>query len=127
MSRVGALPIEMTRAATGLATVGHARRIHGEPFENVLERTIRRSAPVTFSAHALNRLSARKIRISEPERERINQAADHAAAKGARESLFVGPNYALVVSIHNRTVITAMDLARMRESVVTNIDSAVWL
>ncbi len=50
---------------------------------------------------------------------------DKAAAKGARESLILMDNLALVVSIRNRTVITAVDEKRMKEHVFTNIDSAV--
>ena len=50
---------------------------------------------------------------------------DVARAKGARSSLILTEAGAFVVSVSNRTVITAMDPAQMRERVVTNIDSAV--
>ena len=50
---------------------------------------------------------------------------DRAAAKGAKESLVLVDNAALVVSIKNRTVITAVDQAHLKENVFTNIDSAV--
>ena len=52
-------------------------------------------------------------------------AVDRAAAKGARESLVLVDDTAFVVSVRNRTVITAVDRARMRDQVFTNIDSAV--
>ena len=63
--------------------------------------------------------------------DRLNKAVDRAAAKGARDALVLIPgasrtdDLALVVSVVNRTVVTAMDGERMRESVFTNIDSAV--
>ena len=48
-----------------------------------------------------------------------------AAAKGAKESLVMVDNVALVVSVKNRTVITAVDQANLKDNVFTNIDSAV--
>jgi flagellar operon protein len=50
---------------------------------------------------------------------------DRAAAKGARESLVMMDDVALVVSVKNRTVITAVDRAHLKDNVFTNIDSAV--
>ena len=52
-------------------------------------------------------------------------AVSKAAAKGARESLILLDDLALVVSVKNRTVITAIAPDRIRENVFTNIDSAV--
>ena len=50
---------------------------------------------------------------------------DKLAAKGGRESLVLVDRMAFVVSVKNRTVITAVDQAGMRDQVFTNIDSAV--
>ena len=56
----------------------------------------------------------------------LKSAVDKAAQKGARESLILMNNdLALVVSVTNRTVITAMDGSSIRDNVFTNIDSAV--
>src|SRR5947199_173471 len=52
-------------------------------------------------------------------------AVQRAAAKGARESVVLVDGTAFVVSVRNRTVITAVDAQHMREHVFTNIDSAV--
>jgi flagellar operon protein len=49
------------------------------------------------------------------------------AQKGGRESLIMLGDAALVVSVKNRTVITAMDRGSMQGNVFTNIDSAVVL
>ena len=46
-------------------------------------------------------------------------------AKGAKESLILMDQLALVVSVKNRTVITAVDGASLKDNVFTNIDSAV--
>ena len=50
-----------------------------------------------------------------------------AAAKGARSSLVLMDKAALVVSVPNRTVITAVDKAALKENIFTNIDSAMIL
>jgi flagellar operon protein len=50
---------------------------------------------------------------------------DKAEAKGAKESLVLVDDVALVVSVKNRTVITAVDRQHLKENVFTNIDSAV--
>ena len=57
----------------------------------------------------------------------MNAMADKAAEKGAKQSLFMMRDVAMVVSISNRTVITAVDQSSMRENVFTNIDSAAIL
>lgn len=77
------------------------------------------------SGHAQNRLNSRGIEMDQAAWDRVKEGVDRAAAKGARESLVLMDNVALVVSIKNRTVITAVDKASLKESVFTNIDSAV--
>jgi flagellar operon protein len=58
--------------------------------------------------------------------ERLHAAVDKAAGKGSRETLVLMDNQlAFVVSVRNRTVITAMDGATVKDSVFTNIDSAI--
>jgi flagellar operon protein len=56
---------------------------------------------------------------------KINSAVDKAAAKGAKESLILMQDMALIVSVPNRTVVTAMDKQSMQDNVFTQIDSAV--
>lgn len=77
------------------------------------------------SGHAQNRLNSRGIEMDEAAWDRVKGGVDRAAAKGARESLVLMDNVALVVSVKNRTVITAVDQASLKDSVFTNIDSAV--
>lgn len=83
--------------------------------------------PVRLSAHAEDRLRASGRQLTPAEMDRLAGAMDRAAQKGARESLVLLPDLALVVSVRSRTVITAVDGQRMRENIFTNIDSAVIL
>jgi flagellar operon protein len=81
-------------------------------------------AALKFSAHAQQRLQSRNISLSQDDLAKMNAMADKAAAKGAKQSLFMMHDTAMVVSIPNRTVITAVDKQSMKENVFTNIDSA---
>ena len=82
------------------------------------------SQPLRFSNHAMARLQSRNITLSSDDVDRMNVMADKAAAKGSKQSLFLMNDVAMVVSITNRTVITAVDQDSMKENVFTNIDSA---
>ncbi len=98
----------------------------GPSFRSVLEQqqSATSAQPLKFSAHAMQRLQSRNIQLSNEDMARMNAMADKAAQKGAKQSLFMLRDVAMVVSIKNRTVITAVDGDSMRENVFTNIDSA---
>ena len=57
----------------------------------------------------MQRLQSRNITLTSEDVSRMNDMADKAAAKGAKNSLFIVRDTAMVVSIKNRTVITAVD------------------
>ncbi|MBS1717938.1 MAG: hypothetical protein JSS72_09440 [Armatimonadetes bacterium] len=78
-----------------------------------------------LSGHAQTRLQSRNIELSKDEWDRVVGGVDKAAAKGAKESLVMLDQVALVVSVKNRTVITAVDKENLKDNVFTNIDSAV--
>ena len=73
------------------------------------------------------RLQSRNITLSADDMKKLSAMADKAAAKGAKQSLFMMRDVAMVVSIKNRTVITAVDQNSMRDNVFTNIDSAALI
>jgi len=92
-------------------------------FDQVLNQTL---GGVKFSQHATQRLQTRNINLSNDQMNQLKTAVDKAAQKGARESLILMNNdLALVVSVTNRTVITAMYGSIFWVYVFTNIDSAV--
>lgn len=100
-----------------------APAVQGPSFDQVFQRELT-PEEIKFSAHAQQRLSLRSG-LSETELKRLEDGVAKAAQKGARESLILMDNLALIVSVKNRTVITAVDGQRMKENVFTNIDSAV--
>ncbi|MDR3606763.1 MAG: TIGR02530 family flagellar biosynthesis protein [Oligoflexia bacterium] len=82
-------------------------------------------APLKFSAHASQRLQDRKIALDTGTMTKVNEAVDKAEAKGLDDALILTKDAALIVSVKNRTVITAVDRNSMTGNVFTNIDGAV--
>lgn len=82
-------------------------------------------ASIRWSSHARARLMQRGIELTTEQHSRLEAAVDKALAKGAKDSLVLLDDTALVVSAQNRTVITALGMHQAKENVFTNIDSAV--
>jgi flagellar operon protein len=78
-----------------------------------------------FSKHALERLQRRGIELDPATMKRLDEGVTRAAGKGSRDSLVLVDGTAFVVSVRNHTVITAVGTEHMKDSVFTNIDSAV--
>ncbi len=88
-------------------------------FSEILENRLK------VSGHAQTRLNSREIQLDRAAWERVIQGVEKAAQKGAKESLVLVDDIALVVSVKNKTVITAVDQAKLKDNVFTNIDSAI--
>ena len=97
--------------------------LKGPAFDEVLRQRV---GAVKFSGHALQRVERRGIDLDANQTlPRLESGVERAAQKGARDSVVFVDGTAFVVSVRNRTVITAVDSDHMREHVFTNIDSAV--
>ena len=96
----------------------------GGSFTDALARA-QESPRVQFSKHALARVQRRGIELGANTLGRLAQGVDRAASKGSRDSLVLVDGTAFVVSVSNRTVITAVGSEHMKDNVFTNIDSAV--
>jgi flagellar operon protein len=96
----------------------------GPSFADVLrDRT--GTQPVEFSKHAVQRLERRNLAVDPAAMQRLQDGVDRAAGKGARDAVVLVDDTAFVVSVRNRTVITAVGRDQMKDHVFTNIDSAV--
>ena len=98
------LPVQ--KPGQGTSAQPSAKTADGQSFNQVFAQEL---TGVKFSQHALQRLSSRNIKLDGSDLARISGAVDKAAQKGARDSLILMNDLALVVSVKNRTVITAMD------------------
>lgn len=115
--------LEQARAAAQAEAVPTPPRLQRPASSGFARVLADRQAGLKFSAHAQERLAARPL--DSHDLARIEAAVRQAAQKGARESLVLYDDLALVVSVRNRTVITAVDQARRRGNVFTNVDSVV--
>jgi len=119
------LPERIQRPQVTPAKRPGVSRPKGPDFKSTLDQALDKSKGVNFSAHAKARLHSRGVDLSEGKLEALSQAIDKADARGARESLILSDEAAYVVSVKNRTIITAFDRGNLRDGVFTSIDSAV--
>jgi flagellar operon protein len=87
--------------------------------------TVGADGTLSFSKHALERVQRRGIALDPTTLGRLHEGVVRAAGKGSRDSIVLVDGTAFVVSVSNRTVITAVGSEHMRDHVFTNIDSAV--
>ncbi|CAN7520481.1 TIGR02530 family flagellar biosynthesis protein [Paenibacillus sp. LjRoot56] len=80
---------------------------------------------VKFSHHAEVRLKERGIQLKPEQIEKMNNAIDKAASKGAKDALLILAGNGYIVNVPNRTVVTALDGQAMNDHVFTQIDSAM--
>jgi len=110
---------ELLQGQPAPAAAPAADAVAGSDFGALLQDRLK------VSGHAQTRLQSRNIALSQDDWNRVMSGVDKAAAKGSKESLVMVDNVALVVSVKNRTVITAVDQDHLKDNVFTNIDSAV--
>ncbi len=111
---------------------------NGESFLDALKQTDKKSESknetagaekplLKFSNHALERMNTRGIHFTPEQITKIEQSMQKATNKGAKETLVLTDDSALIVSLKNNTVVTVMDKTMLKENVFTNIDSTVFV
>lgn len=114
---------ELSGIRVGTPAIARKTDRHTQPDPGTFADVLRSATELKFSAHARQRLAGATLDPSQL--SRLTDAVDSAAARGCRESVVLLDGMALVVSVRNRTVITAVDDARMKDSIFTNVDSAI--
>ena len=117
-----AQPLIPVNNRTTVNPLKNQTKIATNSFDTILQQKINE---VKFSQHAQERLSSRNIKFSATDLKKLDNAVEKIAQKGAKESLIMLNDVALVVSVKNKTVITAMDGASAKDNIFTNIDSAM--
>ncbi|ADL07864.1 TIGR02530 family flagellar biosynthesis protein [Thermosediminibacter oceani] len=92
-------------------------------FQKILEEKL--DNQLKISKHAQLRMSSRNINLTPEQVKKLNIAVEKAEKKGVRESLILMNDIAFIVSVKNKTIITAVDGPNLKENVFTNIDGAV--
>jgi flagellar operon protein len=96
-------------------------------FKDVLEKQINTKESFIISKHAAERLRQRNISFNQADMKNINEGINKAEEKGCQESLILYKDTALITSIKNRTIITAVDTESSKGNVFTNVDSVIML
>jgi len=118
-------PVNLINIANRDKTVDNNKQVSTKSFQDIFSRELADNRRIQFSKHAHERLFSRGIKLSEETLNHIADTIDKAELKGSRETLILSDQAAFVVSVKNRTVITAFDRNNLREGIVTSIDSAV--
>ena len=107
--------------------INSGNKVSENEFKDILNKAIDKKDSFIISKHAEERLKQRNIQLSETDMKQINEGINKAQAKGSSDCLICFKGNALVTSIKNRTVITAVDQENTKGNVYTNIDSALFL
>ncbi len=118
------IQFDKTRPVQGPAeNAGNVPGKAGVPFADILKETLHQNNALKFSAHAVKRIEERNLQITPEEINRIDQGMQRLNEKGSKNSLILVDDTAYVVSINNKTVVTAVPNAQLEQQVFTNIDS----
>lgn len=121
--RVEHNPIPPAAAGSSAAAQTPGRGPAGPSFDDVLARA---GTDLTLSRHAQKRVDRRELNLDASHMKRLDSAIASASAKGARNSVVMIDDLAMVVDINDRTVVTAMQRQGGSEpKVFTNVDSVV--
>lgn len=94
-------------------------------FKDILGNELNKKNGFVISNHAAQRLKQRNISLSDADMKTINEGINKADEKGSKDCLILYKDTALVTSIKNRTIVTAMDKESSKGNVFTNLDSVV--
>jgi flagellar operon protein len=123
----GTPPLTPVQTSVSTQTVVNRQQVDPAMFRRELDSRINTTpSQLTFSRHAQKRLDMRGISFTPDGLKRVEKAVDKAAEKGSRDALIMAGELAMVVNVASKTVVTVMNRDSMTESVVTNIDSAVF-
>lgn len=94
-------------------------------FQNILDNVVNNKENFTISKHAASRLN--EINFTDEDMKAVEKGFDIAKEKNSKNAVMIYKDTALIASIENRTIITAVNKDRAKDNIFTNIDSVVIL
>jgi len=94
-------------------------------FQQVLDDIINKNDGFTVSKHAALRL--KEIDFNQDDMKKIEKGFQTAEDKNSKNTVMLYKDVALIASVENRTIITAVEKDRAKDNIFTNIDSVVIL
>lgn len=120
-----AYPVGNFPSVSSENTLNQNKLKNNNSFKDILDKTIEKNRGYTLSKHAAERL--KDINFNDQDMDAIEKGFKIAEGKGAKNSVMIYKDVALIASIENKTVITAVEKERAKENIFTNIDSVVIL
>lgn len=100
--------------------------IHDETsFKQVLDNVKSKDEGFTVSKHAALRLN--EINFTKEDMKEIEKGFEIAKDKNSKNTVMFYKDVALIASIENKTLITAVEKERAKDNIFTNVDSVVIL
>ena len=94
-------------------------------FEDILNDVKIKNEGFTVSKHAAQRLS--DINFTEDDMNKIEKGFKIAKNKNSKNTVMIYKDVAIIASVENKTLITAVDKERAKDNIFTNVDSVVIL
>ncbi|MBW6408556.1 TIGR02530 family flagellar biosynthesis protein [Clostridium weizhouense] len=96
-----------------------------DSFKNVLNDVINKNEGFIVSKHAAERLN--EINFTDKDMKEIEKGFQIAKDKNSKNTVMVYKDVALIASVENNTLITAVEKERAKDNIFTNVDSVVIL
>ncbi len=94
-------------------------------FQSILDNVASKNENFTISKHAATRLN--EINFTDEDMKAVEKGFEIAKEKNSRNAVMIYKDTALIASIENKTIITAVSKERAKDNIFTNIDSVVIL
>ena len=94
-------------------------------FKDVLDSVKSKDEGFTVSKHAALRLN--EINFTEEDMKQIEKGFEIAKGKNSKNTVMLYKDVAIIASVENKTLITAVERERAKENIFTNVDSVVIL
>jgi flagellar operon protein len=94
-------------------------------FQDILDSVKTKEEGFTVSKHAAIRLN--EINFTEDDMKQIEKGFEIAKDKNSKNTVMLYKGIALIASVENKTLITAVEKDRAKDNIFTNIDSVVIL
>ena len=94
-------------------------------FQNVLDSIKNKDEGFTISKHAALRLN--EINFTEEDMKQIEKGFEIAKEKNSKNTVMLYKDVAIIASVENKTLITAVQKDQAKDNIFTNVDSVVIL
>lgn len=108
-----------------VANINSINTQDNKSFKDVLNKVRSKDEGFIVSKHAALRLN--EINFTEEDMKKIEKGFQIAKNKNSKNTVMLYKDVALIASVENKTIITAVEKERAKDNIFTNVDSVVIL